>query len=554
MRDRVRIIPLGGMGEVGRNMTVVEYEGQIVIIDCGLMFPERDMLGIDLVIPDFSYVRERQAQVVGLLVTHGHEDHIGAIPYLLREMQMPIFATPLTRGLIEVKLKEHKLLKDADVRTIRQDARFTLGPFAVEAFPVSHSIPDAVGYALTTPAGLVVHTGEYKFDFTAVAGRATDVQKLAELGMRGVLALLSDSTNAERMGHTPSERLVTETFDRLFAIAERRVIVATFASNISRVQQVIDAAHRHGREVGVVGRSMQDNVNIARELGYLTVPQGRVLRIEELDKLPDEKVAIVCTGSQGEPTSALTRMANGEHRLVRIRENDTVILSATPIPGNEELVYRTVNNLYRLGARVYYQSGPLPGGPHGLVHVSGHAAREEQKLMLNLVRPRYFVPIQGEYRHLVLHAELGMSVGIPRERIFVLEDGAVLELGENFAEVVDRLEAGYVFVDGLRIGDIGQVVIRDRHHLAQDGFLVAIVVLTEAGNLEDAQLVSRGFVYQRDADDLLEEARQLIVQVVSDHPHRIPEGVDELVKGTLGEFVHSRTGRRPMILPVVMKV
>ncbi len=551
--SQLRLIPLGGLGEIGRNMTALEYDGSIIAIDCGWMFPERDQLGIDGSIPDFTYLRDHADGVLALLVTHGHEDHIGAIPYLLRDLNIPVYATPLTRGLIEVKLKEHKLLASADLRTIPQNARLSLGPFQVEAFPVSHSIPDAVGYAVTTPAGLVVHTGEYKFDFTPTGDRRTDVQKLAEFGARGVLALLSDSTNAERSGLTPSEEAVVDTFDRIFASAPGRVIVATFASNISRVQQVVDVAYRHGREVGVVGRSMQDNTSMALDLGYLTVPQGRLLRIGELDKLDDAEVAIVCTGSQGEPTSALTRMANNEHAQVKIRSGDTVILSATPIPGNEELVYRTINNLFRLGASVYYQSGPLPGNA-GLVHVSGHAAREEQKLMISLVRPRYFVPIQGEYRHLILHAELGASLGIPRENIFILDNGDVLAMDESDAAVVEEVQADTVFVDGLGIGDIGQVVLRDRHHLAQDGFLVAIVALSETGELLEAQLVSRGFVYAPDSEALLEEARQALVTAISEHAHRVPEGVEDLVKTTLGGLLHSRTRRRPMILPVVMRV
>ena len=552
--SQLRIIPLGGLGEIGRNMTALEYEGNLIAIDCGWMFPERDQLGIDGSIPDFTYLRDHADGFLALLVTHGHEDHIGAIPYLLRDLNIPIYATPLTRGLIEVKLKEHKLLASADLRTIPQDARLSLGPFQVEAFPVSHSIPDAVGYAVTTPAGLVVHTGEYKFDFTPTGDRRTDVQKLAEFGARGVLALLSDSTNAERSGLTPSEEAVVDTFDRLFADAPGRVIVATFASNISRVQQVVHVAARYGRDVGVVGRSMQDNTAMALDMGYLDVPQGRLLRMDELDRLPDNEVAIVCTGSQGEPTSALTRMANGEHRHVRIHTGDTVILSATPIPGNEELVYRTLNNLFRLGARVYYQSAPLPGGTMGLVHVSGHAAREEQKLMLSLTQPRFFVPIQGEYRHLALHAGLGEEMGVPAENIFILDNGDVLELDDAGADVGDPVGAVPVFVDGLGIGDIGQVVLRDRHHLASDGFLVAIVVLDESGALVDVELVSRGFVYAPEAEELLEEARQAVEDALREHAYRVTEGVEDMVRDTLAELVGSRTRRRPMILPVVMRV
>ena len=546
MTDTLRIIPLGGAGEVGKNMTVVEFEETAIAIDCGLMFPQSDMLGIDLVVPDISYLMEAPDYLKGIFFTHGHEDHIGALPYVLRQLQAPLYATRLTRGLIEVKLREARLLDATEIHTMAPGDRVQVGPFTVESFHVCHSIPDSVGLAIDTPHGLVVHTGEYKFDYTPVHGRLTDYAALAGYGRRGVLALLSDSTNAERPGYTPSERLVSETFEIVFSRAKGRIIVSTFASNISRVQQVIDCALQHNRRIGVVGRSMVENVRMARKLGYLTATDEMFLRPEELETFPPSQVAIVCTGTQGEPTSALVRMANQEHRQVNIQQGDTVILSATPIPGNEELVHRTLDNLFRLGATVYYHR-LLP------VHVSGHASQEEQKMMISLTQPRYFIPAGGEYRHLVLHAQLGKELGIPEENIFVVENGQVIEFDDEGARLGERVGGGHVLIDGLGIGDVGEVVLRDRHLLSRDGFVVVVVALDEASKeiIEGPDIISRGFVYMRDAEDLIEEAKSLVIEALA-NGHR--DTASALIRDTLAEFLYRRTRRRPMIFPVVLEV
>jgi ribonuclease J len=546
MTDTLRIIPLGGAGEVGKNMTILELGETAIAIDCGLMFPESDMLGIDLVIPDISYLMQAPDYLQGIFLTHGHEDHIGALPYVLRQLEAPLFATRLTRGLIEVKLREAGLLDSTEIHTMAPGDRVEVGPFVVESFHVCHSIPDSVGLAIDTPYGLVVHTGEYKFDYTPVHGRLTDYAALAGYGQRGVLALMSDSTNAERPGYTPSERLVSETFAKIFNQAKGRIIVSTFASNISRVQQVIDCALQHNRRIGVVGRSMVANVRMARNLGYLTAPDDIFLRPEDLDTFPPSRVAIVCTGTQGEPTSALVRMANQEHRQVTIQHGDSVILSATPIPGNEELVHRTLDNLFRLGAAVYYHR-LMP------VHVSGHASQEEQKMMISLTQPRYFIPAGGEYRHLVLHAQLGKELGIPEENIFVVENGQVIEFDGEGARLGERVGGGHVLIDGLGIGDVGEVVLRDRHLLSRDGFVVVVVALDEAtGELvEGPDIVSRGFVYMRDAEDLIEEAKHLVIEALS-NGHR--DTASSLIHDTLAEFLHQRTRRHPMIFPVVLEV
>ena len=546
MTDTLRIIPLGGAGEVGKNMTVLEFGETAIAIDCGLMFPQSDMLGIDLVVPDISYLMEAPDYLKGIFLTHGHEDHIGALPYVLRQLEAPLFATKLTRGLIEVKLREAKLLDTTEIHTMAPGDRVQVGPFTVESFHVCHSIPDSVGLAIDTPQGLVVHTGEYKFDYTPVHGRLTDYAALAGYGQRGVLALMSDSTNAERHGYTPSERLVSETFERVFSQAEGRIIVSTFASNISRVQQVIDCALRHGRRLGVVGRSMVENVRMARNLGYLTVPDDMLLRPEDLETFPPSRVAIVCTGTQGEPTSALVRMANQEHRQVNIQKGDTVILSATPIPGNEELVHRTLDNLFRLGATVHYHR-LLP------VHVSGHASREEQKMMVSLTKPRYFIPAGGEYRHLVLHAQLARELGIPEENIFVVENGQVIEFNDEGARLGERVSGGHVLIDGLGIGDVGEVVLRDRHLLSRDGFVVVVVALDEGTGeiIEGPDIISRGFVYMRDAEELIDEAKSLVVEALA-NGHR--DTASNLIRDTLAELLYQRTRRRPMIFPVVLEV
>ncbi len=541
---KVRIIPLGGLGEIGRNMMVLEYDDNLIVIDAGLMFPENEMLGVDIVIPDMRYVFERRQHVRGIIVTHGHEDHTGALPYLLEKVWAPVYATPLTQGLIEVKLREHGL-RDVTFRTIRTDTPLSLGPFTIDFFNVSHSIPDGVGLAVRTPVGLIVHSGDFKFDHSPVDGRRADFAKLADLGREGVLLLLSDSTNAENPGYTPSEQEVGQTFDRLFAKAPGRVLVATFASNISRVQQVIDTAGRYNRKVAVVGRTMVNNVRVAMELGYLRVADGMLLSIDEVNRLPPRQVAMVCTGSQGEPTSALVRMAYNDYRAVSLMAGDTVIVSASPIPGNEEFVNRTINNLFRLGANVFYDE--LLD-----VHVSGHAGQEEQKLLLTMLHPRFFVPIHGEYRHLVLHAGLGERVGIPPQNIVVMESGEVLELSSTSARVVDRVAEGYVFVDGRGVGDVGQTVLEDRRLLSQNGFLVAVVTLDgESGELmAGPEIISRGLVYNQEAEEFIEGARDVVMETIAETPRK---ELRSRLRQALIDYVYSEIGRRPMVIPVVME-
>jgi len=543
---KLRIAILGGAGEIGRNMMVLEYGKSIIIIDAGIMFPENYMLGIDVVIPDLSYVVERKDRVRAIIVTHGHLDHIGALPYLLEEVKAPLYATLLTRGLIEVKLREHGI-RDAEIHTISPEDILDFNPFRIEFFRVSHSIPDCVGLAVSTPVGMIVHSGDFKFDHSPVDGVRTDFAKLAELGGRGVLLLMSDSTNAETPGYTVSESAIQENFDHIFANAQGRVIVATFASNISRVQQITETAMRYGRHVAVVGRSMVNNVKMAQKLGYLNVPDGGLIPINKAANLPHRKVALICTGSQGEPTSALVRMSRDEFRSVRIVPGDTVIVSATPIPGNEEMINRTLDNLFRLGANVHYDELLK-------VHVSGHAGQEEQKLMISLIKPEFFVPIHGEYRHLILHAQLAQQVGIPEDNTIIMESGDVLEIDGDFARIVDRVSQDYVFVDGRGVGDVGEVVLEDRRLLAENGFLVASVTLDRISGkiVAGPEIISRGFVYVRESEELLERARQAVVRVVERGGDRALLG--KRIKDALTRFAYEEIGRRPVILPVVLEV
>ncbi len=542
----LRVIPLGGVGEIGKNMMVLEYGGRLIVVDAGLMFPESDMHGIDLIIPDVEYLVQRADQVEGIILTHGHEDHIGALPYVLDQLDVPVFGTPLTLGLAEVKLRQRGLLNDAQLYPITSDTELELGPFKVEFFHVSHSIPDTVGVAVTTPAGTVVYSSDYKFDQHPADGRLTDFARLQTLGDRGVLLLLSDSTNAETAGFTPSEKDLEESLERIIAAAPGRVFLATFASNISRVNQVIRLAERAGRRVGLVGRSMRDNARMAARLGYLDMDPAQMLSYEQMESLPGAQVIVVCTGSQGEPTSALVRMSMEDHR-VAIRPGDTVIISAVPIPGNEELVNRTIDNLFRLGADVQY---------HELahVHVSGHGSREEHKLMINLVRPQYFIPIHGEYRHLVLHSRLAASMGIPPENTFVIESGDVIEFGPGWARPAEPVTDGHVLVDGLGVGDIGQVVLRDRRHLASDGFVVAIAGVDQATGaiVVEPEILSRGFVYVRDAEDLIEQAKALVREALG-HPGP-PSVIGGKIRDVLADLIYQQTGRRPLILPLVLEV
>ncbi|MER3420397.1 MAG: ribonuclease J, partial [Chloroflexota bacterium] len=539
-RDTLRVIPLGGLGEIGKNMMVFETTDDIVVVDAGLQFPEEEMLGVDLVIPDISYLLERRDKVRGILITHGHEDHIGALPYVLRDLNVPVYASRLSAGLINVKLKEHRL-RDRTVTVVMPGERFTLGRIGVEFFRVAHSIPDACGIILHTPAGRVVHTGDFKLDHTPVMGQHTDLNRLAAVGLEGVLLLCSDSTYAEIPGYTPSEQVVGESIDFVMARAEGRVVVATFASLIARIQQVIDAAARNGRKVFVTGRSMVDNVQMALELGYLDDPRGVLGRIEEMNSLPPKRVVIMSTGSQGEPTSALARMANRDHRWVEIMPGDTVILSSSPIPGNEQLVNRVIDNLFKLGAQVYYNRVAN-------VHVRGHAAQEELKLILSLVKPRFFVPIHGEYRHLTLHARLAQSMGMTPDQTWVLEDGDILEIHGTEARLAGKAPAANVYVDGLGVGDVSQVVLRDRRHLATDGMVVIIfTVERQTGRLVGRpDIVSRGFVDIEESADLLERTRDMAAAALEGADHILEWGVaNQQVREVVARFLHERTHRRP---------
>lgn len=550
--ENIRLIPLGGLGEVGKNMMVVEYGDDIIIIDSGLMFPDDEMFGVDLVIPDTSYLIDKKQRIHGIFITHGHEDHIGGLAYVLPMLDFPpIFATRLTQGLISVKLKEHKLLDKTSINVVTPGDQVALGEFLVEIVRVNHSVPDAVALAIHTPIGTIVHTGDYKFDHTPIDGHPADFGTLARIGNQGVLVMMGDSTRVESPGYTPSERVINDSFDKIFANAPGRVILATFASLLSRVQQVIDTASRYERVVALVGRSMVNNVQMAIDLGYIKIPKGMLIRAEDINKFPPERVVIICTGSQGEPTSALTRIANQDHRLVRIQKHDTVILSATPVPGNEKMVNRTINNLFRQGAEVYYQA-------IANVHVSGHAAQEELKLMLNLLRPTYFLPIHGEYRQLILHAKLANSIGIPEDHIVIAEDGDIVEVTKDSIEITDHVACGNVFVDGLGVGDIGQIVLRDRQVLAQDGILMVVLTVDkETGHpLAGPDIVSRGFVYVRDSEELLENARERVLEsFIGLNGHASDWSfVKDKIRHTLSEYLYEKTHRRPMILPLVMEV
>ncbi|MFC1949092.1 ribonuclease J [Chloroflexota bacterium] len=550
-KTKLKLIPLGGLGEIGKNMMAIECGDDILIIDTGLMFPEEEMLGIDIVIPDFSYLLEKREKIRGIVVTHGHEDHIGALPYLIKQINIPIYSTKLTQGLISVKLKDRKVLSGATLKTVAFGGKVTLGNFRVEFFPVCHSIPDAAGLIIQTPVGTIIHSGDFKLDYTPVSGEPMALSRLAQLGGQGVLLLLSDSTYAELPGYTPSERIVGETLDRVIAEAPGRVIITTFSSLISRIQQVIDAAAKHGRRVFIVGRSMSDTSRMAMELGYLHAPEGVMARMEELRGLPHNKIVFVTTGSQGEPTSALVRMANRDHRQVHILRGDTVVISASPIPGNEGLVNRTVDNLFKQGAQVLYNK-VAP------VHVHGHASQEELKLLLNLVKPKFFMPVHGEYRHLNFHARLAESVGIPKDNIFVLEDGDILELGPNSGRVTGKVTCSNVYVDGLSVGDIDSIILRDRKMLSRDGIVMVIIAINrQTGKLVGRpDIISRGFVDARESKEMLEQSRDLVAKTL-DHGGTRPSDwgfINPKVRDTLGNYYYKQTRRRPMILPFMVKV
>lgn len=545
----LRVIPLGGLGEIGRNMMLFEYGDDIIAVDVGLMFPEEEMLGVDLVIPDFTYLRANAHKLRAVFLTHGHEDHVGALPWFCREFSVPVYGTRLTQGLVRVKLKEHRLPLEP-LREVKAGESVRAGAFGVEFFPVAHSIPDACGLIVRTPLGTVVHTGDFKLDHTPVMDQHTDLTRLGQIGGEGCLLLLADSTYAEVEGHTPSEQLVGDSLRTIMVNAEGRVIVATFASLIARVQQVVDAAVFTGRKVFVTGRSMIDNVAMARELGYLRAPEGTFVGVEEMRRLPASGLAIVTTGSQGEPTSALTRMANGTHRHVDIVAGDTVVLSANAIPGNEQAVARNVDNLFRLGAHVLYNRVEN-------VHVRGHASQDELKIVQSILQPEYFVPVHGEYRHLVTHARLAERVGVPPGNAFVLTDGDVLEIDDDEARLAGRVDASYVYIDGLGVGDVDEYVLRDRAHLSTDGVLVVIVAVdARTGRLvRPAEVLSRGFVDNEEHAAMLDRAARVAEAALEGREHAAPAGeVNARLKDALGKFAYDETRRRPMVLPVTLEV
>ena len=547
--SKLKIIPLGGLEQIGMNITAFEYGDSIVVVDCGLSFPEDDMLGIDLVIPDVTYLKENISTVKGFVITHGHEDHIGALPYVLKEVNVPIYSTKLTLGLITNKLKEHNLVRSTKLKEVKHGQVINLGDFAIEFIKTNHSIQDASALAIYSPAGIVVHTGDFKVDYTPVFGDAIDLQRFAEIGKKGVLALMCDSTNAERPGFTMSERTVGKVFDSLFnEHRSARIIIATFASNVDRVQQIINTAYRFGRKVAVEGRSMVNIISVASELGYLRIPENTLIEIDQVKNYPDDKVVLITTGSQGESMAALSRMAANIHKKITIKPNDTIIFSSNPIPGNEKAVSKVINELSMKGAKVIFQD----------VHVSGHACQEEIKLIYSLVKPRYAIPVHGEYRHLTAQKHVVEDLGIPKENIFILASGNVLEMDEYSAEVTGSVHTGAILVDGLGVGDVGNIVLRDRQHLAEDGIMIVVMTLERHSNvvLAGPDIVSRGFVYVRESEDLMEHAKEVVESALDSCLERnITDWgkIKNVVKDALSEFLWKRTKRSPMILPIIME-
>ena len=548
--DKLKVIPLGGLEQIGLNITAFEYEDSIVVVDCGLSFPEDEMLGIDLVIPDITYLRDNMSKVKGFVITHGHEDHIGALPYVLKELNIPIYATKLTMGIIENKLEEHGLMKTTKRKVVKFGQSINLGQFRIEFIRTNHSIVDAAALAIYSPAGVVVHTGDFKVDYTPVFGDAIDLQRFAEIGKKGVLALMCDSTNAERLGFTPSEKTVGKTFDSLFLEhKDTRILIATFASNVDRVRQIINTAEKFGRKVVVEGRSMINIIDTASKLGYLQIAERTLIDVEELKNYPPEKTVIITTGSQGESMAALSRMASNNHKKISIMPGDTVIFSSHPIPGNEKAVTNVINELQMKGADVIFQD----------VHVSGHACQEEIKLIYSLVRPKYAIPVHGEYKHRKAQAKIAAELGIPKENIFMLQSGDVLEMDDNRAVVNGKVPVGAILVDGLGVGDVGNVVLRDRQHLAEDGIMIVVLALESHSDqlVSGPDIVSRGFVYVKESDELLDEARLLVDEAVQNCLDRGKTDWGKLkstIKDVLSDFVWKRTKRRPMILPIIMEV
>lgn len=551
-KSNVKIIPLGGLLEIGKNITVIEYEDDIIIVDCGLGFPEDDMLGVDLVIPDITYLEKYKDKIRGLVVTHGHEDHIGGIPYLLKQINVPIYATKLTVGLIENKLEEHNLLKSTKIKQVKPGQVITLGSMKVEFIKITHSIPDACALAIHTPVGTIVHTGDFKIDYTPIDGEIIDLGRLATLGNKGVLALMSDSTNAERKGYTMSESNVGEILDKLFINCTKRIVVATFSSNVHRVQQIVNSAVKYKRKIAVCGRSMVNMIETARRLGYIKVPDNVFIDIDTINSYADDNLVIITTGSQGEPMSALTRMASGEHKKVQITPNDFIIISANPIPGNEKYISKVIDDLMAIGAEVIYNALQE-------IHVSGHACQEEQKLMLTLVKPKYFIPVHGEYRQLIAHSETAKKVGIPHENIFITENGKVLELNEDEAKFTGHVQSGKVLVDGLGIGDVGNIVLKDRQKLSQDGLIVIVITLDPRSGkiVAGPDVISRGFVYVRESENLMEEIKKLLREELwkCEEKHITDWATLKLViREQLGDYIYKKTKRQPMLIPIIMEI
>ena len=551
-KAKVRIIPLGGINEIGKNITAIEYKNDIVVIDCGLKFPDEDMFGIDLVIPDVSYLVKNKEKVRGIFLTHGHEDHIGALPYVLKQLNVPIYGTKLTLGIVETKLKEHGLLSSTELIRVKPRDVIKLESVSVEFIKTNHSIADSVAIAVHTPLGAVLHTGDFKVDFTPIDGEPMDFARFGELGRKGVLVMMADSTNVEKPGYTMSERVVGENFEKFFLRATGRIIVATFASNVHRIQQIIDAARKQNRKVAVSGRSMENIVAVAQELGYLDCSGDILVSVDQINKYNNDQVVIITTGSQGEPMSALARMANSEHRKINIVEGDTVIISATPIPGNEKLVSKVINQLFQKGADVIYKA-------LAEIHVSGHACKEELKLMQCLVKPKFFIPIHGEYRHLKQHGELAMSLGMPEEHVMIPENGGVIEITRQGIKKNGTVSAGQIFVDGLGVGDVGNIVIRDRKHLSQDGILTVVITLNRETNevVAGPDIISRGFVYVRESERLMDEAKEIVKNSLRDCEEKNIKDWSSLksrIRDDLKAYLYEKTKRRPMILPIIMEI
>ena len=552
-RERLKIIPLGGLEEIGKNMTVFEYGNEMFLLDCGVAFPEDDLLGVDLVIPDITYLEKNKAKLKGMVITHGHEDHIGSIPYFLKQFNVPIYATRLTLGLIKTKLEEHKLVRGTALKCVKAGDIIELGKnFKIEFIQSTHSIADSVMVAIHTPVGTVVHTGDFKVDFTPIDGRVMDFARLAELGKQGVLALMSDSTNSEREGFTMSESTVGKVFDNIFADCKKRIIVATFASNVHRVQQIVYSAMKNNRKLAICGRSMLNVMTVAKDLGYLNIPEGMLIDIDEIDDYTPDRLVIITTGSQGETMAGLSRMAAGSHRQVTLNSEDLVILSASPIPGNEKLVSNVIDDLYKLGVEVVYSA-------LADIHVSGHACKEEQKLILSLVKPKYFIPVHGEYRHIRTHAETAMKVGVPEENIALLVNGKVLELDRDFCKITGSVPAGRVFIDGLGVGDVGNIVLRDRQHLSQDGLIIVVIAMEKKTGkiLAGPDLISRGFVYVRESEDLMGEMRNELCKDLAKFEANGTKDwstIKNTLKDTLHDFVYVKTKRNPMIIPIISEI